>query len=161
MQSSLHSHDVTVWWNFWPFNHLFWVFPRNFMNGFMFNWVNNFLNDLWFFPRQIWNFVFEVAAWPLNIILDVLNFLPNFIFGIPNFIMSVLGIFPGAFRYSIWWLPVFLLECFVIGIPVILWETIVWSTITAVGTVYLEAASVEGLPWLVQDVYTPEGQGSA
>ena len=164
MLETLHQHDVTVFWNFWPFDRILWTFFRNFINGFGFNGFNNWLNDLFFIPRTIWNTIFSILGLPLNILFDILNFIPNFLLGLPNTIGTILSIPPTILRYLPWWLPVFIFEtifylflvfiglffgvifgggiALVVAVP----ATLVWLVVDAILQLM---QGPEGLPWNV------------
>ena len=80
--ASKHLHDVSVIWYAWPFNVILWKPFQDFLQGHSFNWINNFMLDLFSFPIGLWNFFTGLFFWWFNIFMGLLNWLPNTVFGL-------------------------------------------------------------------------------
>ena len=129
----MHSHDVSVFWDFWPFDRLLPIFLKNFLDGYSFNWFNNWLNDVFFIPRNFWNSIWEAKYFwlievnPINWILDWFNFIPNLLLFIPDVLFAFFGIAPWLLRFITWFPSFFFVEpvifigpsIFLVGLPTV------------------------------------------
>ena len=55
MQSSTHTHDVQVFWNFWPFTVIFPNVVKQFLDGHGLNPISDILNEMVYFWEYEWN----------------------------------------------------------------------------------------------------------
>ena len=79
-----HSHDVEVFWTFWPFHKFLGGPVVEFFTGYGWNWINTTLWDWTFWPRAIWNGFFDFFGLnPINWVAAVLTIPTNLILGVP------------------------------------------------------------------------------
>ena len=133
-------HDVQVIWEFWPFNHMLLTIDKNLLDGYSWNWLNNFLSDAFAIPRFFWNLFFEVVAFPINWFFDGLNFIGNYFIWSPlDTILNIGGILPWLQR-AFFWPVLFPLEILVFGIPTVI---IALPIVTFLGVIFgLGAAGI-------------------
>ena len=113
-----HTHDVKVFWEFWPWNHVLLTIDKNILDGYSWNWLNNFLSDFFLFPRLMWNFFFEIFAFPINWFFDFLNLLGNYLWSGLDGILNLFGIIPWLQR-ALFWPVLFPTELLVFGPPTV------------------------------------------
>ena len=111
MLTTTHPHDVSIIWNFWPFNYILWTPVVEFLNGHGLNWVMNFFNDIFLLPMILWNGFFGAFMAIPNIFLTLLKLIPDTVFG---FFSDALFLFPD-FLYFFWKLaPAVLASIFIV-----------------------------------------------
>ena len=134
-------HDVKVIWEFWPFNHMLLTIDKNLLDGYSWNWLNNFLSDFFNIPRFFWNLFFEVVAFPINWFFDALNFIGNVIWSPLDISLNIAGFLPWLQRV-IFWPVLFPIELLMFGIPTVL---IVIPIVTFLGVFF--GLGIAGIVW--------------
>ena len=81
----------------WPFNRVLWAPVARFLFGHGFDSLTNVLYDLFYWPIIIWNTCTNILFWPINTMLDIVNFLPNVLLAIPEILFFLI---PDIFLYA-------------------------------------------------------------
>ena len=81
-----HSHDVSIIWEFWPFNVAIPQIVRVLLTGYGINPIFTLMYDISFWPIMIWNGIFGMIGVPVNIIF---NFLYAIINGPTSYIVFI------------------------------------------------------------------------
>ena len=76
-----HPHDVSIIWEFWPFDVMIPSALRVFLTGYGINPVFTWMYDISYIPMQIWDGFWNFVAWPINSIF-------SFLWGLVNFLTS-------------------------------------------------------------------------
>ena len=102
-----HSHDVEIFWEFWPFSVIYTRGFKEFLTGYGLNWLNTYLFDISIVPMAIWNsFWWFFGFNPFNWFWDFwngfanwfqvwFNWVPFWLFGLPTYILRFLIGAPG------------------------------------------------------------------
>ena len=78
VSSSLqHSHDVQIIWWCWPFINIIPAVVRELVGGYGINPIFTWMADIAWWPIFIWDMFWWVWGWPLNVIIDIVMFIPN------------------------------------------------------------------------------------
>ena len=81
----------------WPFNRVLWAPVARFLFGHGFDSLTNVFYDLFYWPIIIWNTCTNILFWPINTMLDIVNFLPNMLLAIPEILFFLI---PDIFLYA-------------------------------------------------------------